>query len=81
MYDTIKQQIKAAAADRSKSATFHLLVLLNAKQLANEDPKKFAEEVGMTENYATEFRKMLKVAQLMEKRGIKLIQPENENGA
>ena len=69
MYDQIKKQIASAALDRDKIATFHLQVLLNASHLTGVDAKDFCKHVGVPESYATEFRKMMKLAQLISSTG------------
>lgn len=74
MYDEIARQIKRATPSGNKTSMFHLQVLLNAKQLADVDPVQFCLLVGAQESYKTEFRKMLKLAELMETEGITLTQ-------
>ena len=73
MYEEIAKQIKGATQDGNKTAMFHLQVLRNAHHLAGVEPLEFCRHVGARDSYVTEFHKMIKVAKLMEKHGIKLI--------
>jgi hypothetical protein len=66
MFDDIASRIHQAAHKSNKIAMFHLQVLTHARELANIDPVEFCHLVGVPESYATEFRKMLKLARLME---------------
>lgn len=70
MYSEIADRIKSATLSGNKTSMFHLQVLLHAKQLADVDPVEFCRLVGAQDSYKTEFRKMLKVAELMEQEGI-----------
>jgi len=72
MFDEIRNEIHKAAADDQKVAMLHLQVLKNARKLATTDPKEFCRLVSIPETYATEFRKMLSLARLMEQKGLHL---------
>lgn len=72
MYEEIAQAIAIAAQAREQSAMFHLQVLLNAAHLEGVKANDFCRLVGVDDNYATEFRKMMKVAELMDRQGIQL---------
>ena len=51
---------------------FLFQVLIHADELDGDDPKEFCRLVGMPESSETEFRKMLKLAKLMEQEGVRL---------
>ena len=72
MYEEISRKIHQAEATGNKVAMFHLQVLLNAHQLERVDPVEFCTLIKVNESYATEFRKMISLAKLMDKQGIKL---------
>jgi hypothetical protein len=72
MYETIARQIREAANDKAKSGMFHFLVLFHADELAGVDAKAFVAKIGVPATYATEFRKMMKVAKIMEDQGVKM---------
>ncbi len=74
MIDDIKTAVHGAAASKSKVAMFHLQILKHADELEGMDPEGFCKEVSVPAPYATEFRKMLKLARLMKEHGIKLTQ-------
>ncbi len=73
MNEEIRQAIASAALDGQKMAMFHYQVLTNAAQLRSVDPDDFCRAVAVPATYATEFRKMLGLARLMEERGVRLI--------
>lgn len=49
---------------------FHYQVLKNADLLANEDPIRFCELVGMKISFKTEFRKMINLAEMIKEKGL-----------
>jgi hypothetical protein len=67
--ETIKLALQKAQAKREKTAVFHCQVLLNAELLKNLDPHEFCRNVGVTEAYHIEFRKMLAVARTLSEMG------------
>jgi hypothetical protein len=69
LLDNIKKEIAQAEMDRKKYAMFLYKVLVNAQQLRGEDPEHFCAYVNVPKTYATEFRKMMAVAALMDKMG------------
>jgi hypothetical protein len=71
--EQIKADIQRAEATKQKIAMFHFKVLKNADELKGLNPEGFCKEVGMSQKYATEFRKMLALARLMKEQGAKLI--------
>ena len=50
----------------------HCQVLVNADQLRGVDAEEFCERVGIEPSWAIEFKKMLKLAQLLKDRGVSL---------
>ena len=72
MSDEIKAAVHAAAGSKQKTAMFHLQILTHADELEGVDPVAFCNELGLTDAYATEFRKMLKLARLMKEQGIRI---------
>lgn len=72
MLDDIRNAIDSAAKGQ-KVATFNLQVLVHATELEGLEPEAFCRAVGVTPaGYKTEFRKMLKLARLMDERGLAL---------
>ena len=72
MYDQIAKQIETAAKNRSKVAMFHYQVLINADKLSEENPVDFCRAVGMEDSFATEFRKMIRLAKFMKRMGARI---------
>jgi hypothetical protein len=72
MYSEIKAEIQAAALEDAKMSMFHFQVLKNAHDLNSDDPVEFCNRVGVPESYATEFRKMLALAQQIRGHGLAL---------
>lgn len=56
--------------DKNKDAVNMYLVIKYADQLSDIDPIAFSEEIGRNPSYATEFRKAIKVAQVIKERGL-----------
>lgn len=69
MLNAIAKQIHSASYNKRKAVMFHYQVLVNAEKLSKTDPKEFCRAVGMNESYATEFRKMIELAQLLKELG------------
>ena len=70
--ERIKRQIADASPDHKKAAMFHYSVLVNASELQGVDPVEFCRDVGVQDSYATEFRKMIKLAELIGHMGMKI---------
>ena len=70
MYEEIAEQVRVAALAGSKIAMFHFQVLKNAQALSNDEPIDFCRRIGVPESYATEFRKMLALAQVIKRHGL-----------
>ncbi len=65
----IKSEVAHAALSKNKDAVNMYLVIKYADQLKHIDPVEFASAIGRNDSYATEFRKGLKVAQVIAERG------------
>ena len=72
MIEDIATKIRDAAHINQKIAMFHYQVLINADKLGGLDPIDFCKDIGVTNSYATEFRKMLSLAKLMKEEGVKI---------
>ena len=66
----IKSEVEAAAKDKKKDAVNMYLVIKYADQLHEIDPIDFSRAIGRRDSYATEFRKGLKLAKIIEQRGL-----------
>ncbi len=73
MFEEIAREIRRAAEDNRKVAMLHFQVLKNARQLATTSPKEFCELVEIHASYATEVRKMLSLARLLEEKGVQIV--------
>ena len=73
MFEEIARHIQQAAAENQKVAMLHLQVLKNAKALETTDALEFCRLVRIPTSYATEVRKMLSLARLMEEQGVRLV--------
>ena len=68
----ISARVHSAGRNKQKIAMFHFQILIHANELKNVDAVAFCKEVGVPDTYATEFRKMLGLARLMEEQGVRL---------
>lgn len=66
----IKNEVAQAALEKNKDAVNMYLVIKYADQLKGIDPIQFSEAIGRNHSYATEFRKAIKVAQVIKERGL-----------
>ena len=73
MFEEIARRIHQAAVENHKVAMLHFQVLKNAKALETADAVEFCRLVRIPASYATEFRKMLSLARLMEEQGVRLV--------
>lgn len=73
MYEEIRSAISEASAENNKIAMFHYQVLIHARELTGVDSEEFCRAVGVPVSYATEFRKMLGLARLMESQGTRIV--------
>ena len=70
LIEHIKNEVAQAALDKNKDAVNMYLVVKYAEQLREIDPIDFALSIGRNESYATEFRKGLKLATIINERGL-----------
>lgn len=70
LIEHIKNEVAQAALDKNKDAVNMYLVVKYADQLREADPIDFALSIGRNESYATEFRKGLKLATIINERGL-----------
>lgn len=65
----IAEAVHNAEREGKKIAMFHYQILIHADELRGVDAIEFCNEINVPESYATEFRKMLSLAQLMKEQG------------
>ena len=65
MLNEINEKIREASSTKDKSAMFHYQVLSNAKKLSGIEAVEFCVAVGVPKSYAIEFKKMLKLARII----------------
>jgi hypothetical protein len=70
LIEHIKNEVAKAALDKNKDAVNMYLVVKYAGQLKEIDPVDFSLSIGRNESYATEFRKGLKLATIINERGL-----------
>ncbi|TVQ85208.1 MAG: hypothetical protein EA357_00880 [Micavibrio sp.] len=68
----LKAALKEAEASKTKTATFHYLMLRHADELIGHDPKILCKALGMKESMASEVRKMRALHLLMVSRNLKI---------
>ena len=66
----IKNEVTKAEIARNKDAVNMYLVIKYYDQLKDIDPIEFADAIGRKESYATEFRKGLNLAKVINDRGL-----------
>ena len=66
----IKDEVAKAAIEYNKDAVNMFLVVKYAEQLKNIDPIDFVSAIGRKDSYATEFRKGIKLAEVIADRGL-----------
>jgi len=66
----IKEEVEKAAQKRNKDAVNMYLVVKHAEQLKSIDPVAFVRAIGRNDSYATEFRKGIKLAEVIADRGL-----------
>ena len=72
MLEEIGKNIRKAAMRNEKVAMIHYQILIHADELTDIDAIVFCQKVGIQKSYKTEFCKMLKLAKLMDKLGMKI---------
>lgn len=73
MLPEIAAKVREAARDKKKIAMLHYQVLVHAEELDGTNPEDFCKEIGVSNKYATEFRKMLSLAKLMRELGAEIV--------
>jgi len=66
---TIAEAVHEAEQRKNKIAMFLYQVLIHAEELRGVDAEEFCKEIKVPVSYATEFRKMISLAALMEEQG------------
>ena len=72
LIEVIEKELRESTETRKKYATFLYLVLLHADELKKYDPVDFCNKVKVSNGYKIEFNKMIKVAELMKEKGMKI---------
>jgi biotin synthase-like enzyme len=72
MLEEIAREIGEAAADRRKTTMIHFQVLKNAKSLRDVDAAEFCRVLGLEESWKAEFRKMIRLAEMISDQGLEL---------
>ena len=67
--ETIALKIKEAEKRNKKVAMFHFQSLIHADEFRAVDAIQFCRSVGMRDSFATEFRKMLSLSQMIKQEG------------
>jgi len=67
--EEIALKIKEAARQNRKIAMFHLQSLIPADEFRGVDAVQFCRDVGVRDSFATEFRKMLSLSQMIKDEG------------
>jgi hypothetical protein len=70
--EEIGDAVREAARAKQKIATFHFQILKNAAVLENVHAGDFCRAINVPKTYTTEFGKMLAVARLMKRHGLRL---------
>jgi hypothetical protein len=65
----IAEAVHEAEQRKNKIAMFLYQVLIHAEELRGVDAEEFCKEIKVPVSYATEFRKMISLAALMEEQG------------
>ena len=67
--EKIALKIKEAEKRKKKIAMFHFQSLIHADEFKDVDAVQFCREIGMRDSFATEFRKMLSLSQIIKDEG------------
>lgn len=65
----IAEKIKEAEIKKQKIAMFHFQALIHAEKFQGVDATQFCRDVGIRDSFATEFRKMMSLAQIIKEEG------------
>lgn len=66
----IRQEVDKAALEKKKDAVNMYLVIKHAKESRHIDPVEFPLSIGRNESYSTKFKKGLRLASVIEERGL-----------
>ena len=66
---SIASRIKEAERQNKKTAMFHFQILIHAEELRGENALEFCREVGMKDSFATDFKKLMSLSQMMKDEG------------
>ncbi len=69
LIETIKTALDTARDNRTKTATFHSMILIHAKELEDRDALDFCRKVGVEDVWKTEFHKMISAARMLRELG------------
>jgi len=67
--EMIASKIKEGERLKRKIAVFHFQVLIHADEFRDVDAVQFCRDVGVRDSFATEFQKMLSLAQMIKDEG------------
>ena len=67
--ERIASKIIEAERQNRKIAMFHFQTLIHADEFRGVDAIQFCRDVGMRDSFATEFRKMMSLAQMIKDEG------------
>lgn len=76
--EKIKLKIREAEKRKRKIAMFHFQSLINVDEFKGVDAVQFCRDVGMKDSFATEFRKMIKLSQILTEEGYTLQKDWND---
>lgn len=69
-YEKARKRIERAAKHKERCAMFHMLLLLNAKELWGlDDAREVCRAMGMSPSYASDYRKIMALADMLERNG------------
>ncbi|NOU36534.1 MAG: hypothetical protein HOO88_07170 [Kiritimatiellaceae bacterium] len=69
LIDKIKTALDAARDNRTKTATFHSMILIHAKELEDRDALDFCRRVGIEDVWKVEFKRMISAARMLRELG------------
>ena len=71
--EEIALKIKEAEKESNKTVMFHFQTLIHADEFRGVDAGQYCRDIGMSESFAAEFRKMIKLSQMIKDQGYVLI--------
>jgi len=75
--DQFKSALAAAKLNRTKTATFHSMVLIHSEELEDRDALDFCRRVGVEDVWHIEFTKMILAARMLRKLGFAITKKED----